>query len=53
MKQPIRAIIVGAGHRSLIYASLADRHPERLQIVGVAEPNEVRPEDGAGEIWFM
>ena len=42
MKQPIRAIIVGAGHRSLIYASLADRHPERLQIVGVAEPNEVR-----------
>ena len=31
MKQPIRAIIVGAGHRSLIYASLADRHPERKQ----------------------
>lgn len=41
-KQPITAILVGAGHRAMLYAGLADREPERLRIVGVADPNPNR-----------
>lgn len=42
MSQPITAVIVGAGHRALTYASYAKQHPGELQIVGVADPNEQR-----------
>ncbi len=41
-KYPVTAVIIGAGHRSLIYADYALTHPERLKIVGVAEPDEQR-----------
>ncbi len=41
MNSPITAIIVGAGHRALTYASYAREHPEELKIVGVADPAEV------------
>lgn len=40
--QPIKTVIVGAGHRSLIYASLAELKPQKMQIVGVVEPDEIR-----------
>lgn len=40
--KPITAIIVGAGHRAMIYSRLAISHPELLQIVGVADPNPIR-----------
>ncbi len=39
MDKPISAIIVGAGHRALIYASLALEKPELLKITGVADPS--------------
>jgi len=39
---PLKAIIVGAGHRSIVYASYAKHHPEELSIVGVADPLELR-----------
>lgn len=39
---PITAVIVGAGHRALTYASYADAHPDELRIVGVADPDEGR-----------
>ncbi len=39
---PVTAIIVGAGHRALTYASYASQHPDRLRIVGVADPNPTR-----------
>lgn len=39
---PISAVIVGAGHRSMLYASYAQTHPEELKIVGVADPRETR-----------
>lgn len=42
MTSPIRAIIVGAGHRAMIYASYAQLHPDELQIVGVADPMAYR-----------
>ena len=44
MSKPITAIIVGAGHRALIYAELAITNPELMKIVGVADPNPVRRE---------
>ena len=34
---PLKAIIVGAGHRGLCYASHAQAHPDEMQIVGVAD----------------
>ncbi len=41
-KKPVTAIIVGAGHRGMVYASYSLEHPERLKIVGVADPNPIR-----------
>ncbi|NSW57869.1 MAG: Gfo/Idh/MocA family oxidoreductase [Armatimonadetes bacterium] len=41
-KQPVTAVIIGAGHRSMLYASYALRHPDEMKIVAVAEPDEVR-----------
>ncbi|HIM55654.1 MAG TPA: gfo/Idh/MocA family oxidoreductase, partial [Candidatus Latescibacteria bacterium] len=37
MKRP-SAVIVGAGHRSLVYASNARQRPEEQEIVGAATP---------------
>ena len=42
MSKPITAIIVGAGHRAMMYASLALTNPEKLQIVGVADPVQAK-----------
>lgn len=44
MTTPLTAIIVGAGHRALTYASYAQHHPEELKIVGVADPSALRRE---------
>lgn len=41
-KKPVTAIIVGAGHRSMLYSSVADESPELLRIVGVADPDPVK-----------
>lgn len=38
----ITAIIVGAGHRSMIYASLAEYLPDDFKIVGVADLDPLR-----------
>ena len=43
-KKPVKAVIVGAGHRSFVYASYALKNPEALEIVGIAEPNDQRRE---------
>lgn len=42
MKKPVTAIIVGAGHRAMIYADYSLEHPDELKIVGIAEPNRER-----------
>jgi len=34
----LTAVLIGAGHRALTYASYAQHHPDELQIVGVADP---------------
>ena len=49
---PLSAIIVGAGHRALTYASYAERFPERLKIVGVADPNPFRRKETAARFGF-
>ncbi len=44
---PVSAIIVGAGHRAMLYASYALAHPEALNIVGVADPDPIRRKKAA------
>ncbi len=41
---PLTAVIVGAGHRATVYASYAQRSPDELKIVGVADPMAHRRE---------
>jgi len=38
----ITAVIVGAGHRAILYAEYALHNPEKLKIVGVVDPNPTR-----------
>lgn len=45
MSSPLKTIIVGGGHRSLIYASLAEIKPEKMQIVGIVDPDPIRREN--------
>ncbi|MCP4756239.1 MAG: Gfo/Idh/MocA family oxidoreductase [Proteobacteria bacterium] len=44
MSQAKTAILIGAGNRGTTYASFASKNPERLAIVGVAEPVAERRE---------
>lgn len=48
-KKPITAIIVGAGHRAIIYADYSLKHPDELKIVGIAEPDEARVADAVSK----
>lgn len=42
MSKQITAIIVGAGHRAILYSLYALEHPDELKIVGVADPDPIR-----------
>src|SRR5687768_10462602 len=42
MTKPLTVAIIGAGHRSMIYASFALKHPEAMKVVAVGDPNPVR-----------
>lgn len=42
MDKPITAIILGAGHRAMAYADYSLAHPDKLKIVGVADPDAFR-----------
>lgn len=50
--KPVTAIIVGGGHRSFTYAELALKNPDKLQIVGIADPNPFRCEKAAKMFGF-
>ena len=50
--KPITAVIVGGGHRSMIYADYSLSHPEALKIVGIADPNRERREMAAKRYGF-
>ncbi|XP_054637287.1 uncharacterized protein zgc:154075 isoform X2 [Dunckerocampus dactyliophorus] len=40
MSPPVRIIVVGAGCRGNVYSRYAIVHPDRVQVVGVADPNK-------------
>ena len=40
--RPVTAVIVGGGHRSIIYGDYSFEHPDELKIVGIADPNRER-----------
>lgn len=40
--KPLEVVIVGGGHRSLIYAGLSKIDPSKMKVVGIADPNEAR-----------
>ncbi len=46
-KNPITAIIIGAGHRAIQYARYSEKYPENLRIVGVADPDANRRKETA------
>ncbi|HVX46809.1 MAG TPA: Gfo/Idh/MocA family oxidoreductase [Mycobacteriales bacterium] len=41
---PLRAVIVGAGHRGVLYGSYAEKNPDQLQVTAVVDPDPVRRE---------
>jgi predicted dehydrogenase len=43
----VKIIIVGAGNRSMNYASFSQRHPEQMQVVGVVDPDPLRRANAA------
>ncbi|MEX2530523.1 MAG: Gfo/Idh/MocA family oxidoreductase [Gemmatimonadota bacterium] len=43
-RQPVTAITLGAGARGNVYGDYATEYPDRIRIVGVAEPVAVRQE---------
>lgn len=47
MSPTLSAIIVGAGHRAMLYASYAEQHPDELAIVGVVDPSPLRRAEAA------
>ena len=40
--KPVTAVIVGGGHRAIIYGDYSLSHPGDLKIVGIADPNRDR-----------
>uniref|UniRef100_A0A3B4VD71 Zgc:154075 n=1 Tax=Seriola dumerili TaxID=41447 RepID=A0A3B4VD71_SERDU len=40
MTPPVRVIVVGAGCRGEIYSKFASVHPDRMKVVGVADPRK-------------
>jgi len=42
MTKRLTAVIIGAGHRAVIYAAYAQAHPDELAIVGMADPSPLR-----------
>ena len=50
--QPITAVIVGAGHRAFVYSKLALTDPDKLKIVGVADPDKIRQKKSNGNVRF-
>ena len=47
LQKPVTAVILGAGHRSLIYGDVSLSHPDVLKIVGVVDINPQKAEIAA------
>lgn len=44
MEKQIKVVLVGAGNRADIYASVALTHPEKMKVVGIVDPDPIRRE---------
>ena len=47
--KPVTIAIIGAGNRSLVYSEYALQHPDKMRIVAVAEPDEIRRDKAAAK----
>ncbi len=50
--EPLTCVIVGAGHRAECYSDYALANPDRMRIVGVADPNTFRQKKMADKYGF-
>ena len=44
MDKQISVVLIGAGNRANIYASVSKTHPEKMKVVGIVDPDPVRRE---------
>lgn len=44
MNKQISVVLLGAGNRADVYASVSLKHPEKLKVVGIVDPDPVRRE---------
>lgn len=44
MKKQIKVVLLGAGNRANVYAKVALTNPEKMQVVGIVDPDPVRRE---------
>ena len=44
MNSQISAVLLGAGNRADVYASVSINYPEKLKIVGIVDPDPIRRE---------
>ena len=44
MQKQIKVVLLGAGNRADVYGKTALRHPDRMQVVGIVDPDPVRRE---------
>ena len=44
LDKPVTAVTLGAGNRGNVYGNYAEKYPDQLKIVGVAEPIHIRNE---------
>ena len=42
MEKKIQVVLVGAGNRANVYASVSLEYPEKMQVVGIVDPDPVR-----------
>lgn len=42
MAKQITVVLLGAGNRANVYASVSKQHPEKLKVVGIVDPDPVR-----------
>lgn len=53
IKKPVTAITLGAGSRGNVYGNYAVQYPDQLDIVGVAEPVQIRNERYTKSIAYL
>lgn len=44
MEKQISVVLIGAGNRANIYASVSKTHPQKMKVVGIVDPDPVRRE---------